>query len=77
MTQYEVRTVSVAVLPHGEPLYSEMATIVSITDEAAGEFVEVSQSRCDGENKIQITPEEWPSLRAAIDSAISECRSTS
>ena len=73
---YETRTISVAVVPPDEPLYSEVATIVSITDEVGGEFVEVSQSRRDGESKIQIATDEWPTLRAAIDKLINECRST-
>ena len=77
MTKYETRTKAVIVAPCGEPLYSEMATLIDIVDEAAGEFVEVSQNRRDGQSKIQITAEEWPTLKATIDKLINECRSTS
>lgn len=71
---YQTRTVSVVVLPKGHELFSEMATTISITDEAGGEFVEVTQSREDGLKKIAIEPQEWPSIRAAIDRLIGECK---
>jgi hypothetical protein len=64
--QYKARIKCVAVVPDGEPMFSEMATMVSIEDEAAGEFVEVSQIGRDL-GKIAINPEEWPALRAAIN----------
>ena len=74
MTDYIVRNIGQAVLPSGESLYSEMATIVTIVDEAAGEFVEVEQHGRSDLGKIAINPEEWPTLRAAIDTLIGECR---
>lgn len=51
-----------------------MATTVAICDEAAGEFVEVTQHGRVDIGKIQINPEEWPSLREAIDRMIKACR---
>ena len=74
--EYETRTMAVIVLPHDQPTYSEMATTVSIDDEVGGEFVVVSQDGRADLGKIAITPEEWPTLRAAIDRMIGECRST-
>lgn len=71
--QYKARVRCVAVLPHGEPLFSEMATMVSIEDEAAGEFVEVSQCGRVDLGKIAINPEECPALRAAINRMVRAC----
>ena len=73
--EYETRVTSWTVAPKGDPTFSEMATVVSIDDEAAGEFVTVSQQGRVDLGKIAIDPGEWPALRAAIDEAISECRS--
>lgn len=74
MTPYESRPASWIVGPVGSPLYSELVTEVAITDEAAGEFVEVRQSGRIDVGKIGITPEEWPALRAAINRAVRACR---
>ena len=67
---YSTRTMSIVVLPDGEPSFSEMATLIEITDEAGGEFVQVTQQI----GKIAINPEEWPELRKAINLMIRECR---
>jgi len=72
----ETRAVSWTVGPIGDPLFSEMVTTISIEDEAAGEFVAVSQQGGEGIGTIQIDPGDWPNLRDAIDHAISQCRST-
>lgn len=71
---YTTRTTSLTVLPEGQPIYSEQATSVNIVDEAGGEFVEVCQSGRSDLGKIAINPEEWPTLRAAIDTMIEQCR---
>jgi hypothetical protein len=75
--KYETRTTSVTVCPVSEPAYSTMATKIEIADEAAGEFVEVSQSSRSDISKISINPEEWPELREAINRMIQECRKNS
>lgn len=59
--------------PENEPIFSETVTDIEIVDEVGGEFVEVQQHH-DGYGKIGITPEEWPTLRRAIDKAIKQCR---
>ena len=64
--KYITRTTQLTVLPKCDPTYSERATTITIIDEAAGEYVEVSQSGRDDGGKICIDPEEWPSLRGAI-----------
>lgn len=72
--EYETRTTSVMVMPSGEPLFSEMATTVSVVDEDGGEYVEVLQNGRADLGKIAIEPSEWKMLRAAIDRMIAECR---
>ena len=72
--EYETRVTSVIVAPAGDPTFSEMATTVTITDEAAGEYVEVSQEGRENLGKIAIDSIEWPAIRAAIDRMIAECR---
>ena len=71
-----VRITRLSVLPAKEPLFSERCTNVSIVDEAAGEFLEVEQqSACtDAKSQtIQISPEEWPALKQAIEQMLAEC----
>jgi len=71
---YITKTTSVTVLPEGEPLYSEMATEIKMTDDEGGwEFVEVVQSGRTDVGKICIAPEEWPAIRDAVDSMIKQC----
>jgi hypothetical protein len=53
----------IIVKPEGEPIMSEMATTISISDEAAGMFIEVSQMG----GAIRIDEEEWPAVRDGID----------
>jgi hypothetical protein len=70
----ETRTTKVTVLPKGEPLFHEGATEIEIIDEAGGEFLRVSQCSDAHEGKIHIDMHEWPTLKAAIDKMIKECR---
>ena len=75
MPEYETKLTRLTVKPVGEPVYSEMATNISIDDEAAGEFVVVERSRDKGTDGIAISPEEWPTLRDAIDKMVALCES--
>lgn len=69
------RLTQLTVLPEGEPIFSEMATHISIEDEACGEYVRVTQYGDKAEKgELCISPEEWPTLRDAIDDMIFECR---
>ncbi len=74
MPKYIPRPTQFTVLPKGDPTYSERATIITTIDDGGGEYVEVSQSGRDDGGKIAIDPEEWPSLRGAIDRLIDDCR---
>jgi len=73
---YEMRITKVAVLPVGGDLFCTEATTIEIVDEAAGEFIEVTQSNDDaGEGTVRFAPEEWERVRYAMDymmSAIAE-----
>lgn len=69
----QIRITGIVVAPVNDPMFSEMATTVEIADDAAGKFVEVSQS-APGLGEIAINPEEWPSIRAAINRMIKHCR---
>lgn len=71
---YETRITQLTVAPAKEPIFSEMATTVTLEDEAAGEYVVVEQLVRDAPGKIAIVPDEWPVLRDAIDRMIQECR---
>lgn len=74
--EYQARVTAMAVVYINDPeLFAESTTHIRIEDEAAGEFVCVDQSGAYECGKIQINPDEWPALRKAIDTMISECRS--
>lgn len=70
----ETRITSLIVLPEGEPIFSERATIVRIEDEAGGEYIVVSQDSIPGRGNVAINPEEWPDIRDAIERMMKECR---
>jgi hypothetical protein len=72
---FERRVTALIVCKKDEPVFSEYATRVEIVDEAAGEFIEVSQPARDGVGgKIAIGSDEWPAIRDAIDELLSNCR---
>jgi hypothetical protein len=73
--KYETRVTKLTVAPEKEPLFSEQATHIEITDEAAGEFVKVTQCSADPQaGEVLITSEEWPSVRDAIERLLKDCR---
>lgn len=71
--KYTTKITSVTVVPEGEPIYSEQATRITVTDESGGEFLWVEQSCRTDVGKVSISPEEWPAIRDAIDSMIAQC----
>jgi len=80
---FRTRATRLTVLPEGDPIFSEMATHIELDDEAAGEYVTITQDRAtprykDGiknaNNAISITPEEWPVIKAAIDQLIEDIK---
>ncbi len=72
--EFETLITEVTILPKGAAIYSEMATAVSLQDEAGGLFVKVSQSSGnDVEECIRIDHDEWSHIRTAIDQMILIC----
>jgi len=74
--KYIQRTVQVAVLPPGYPLFSEMTTTVSIEDEAGGEFIKIRQQsgHVDADSQaIQINDrDEWGAIAGAVADLLDE-----
>lgn len=73
-TAFEVRTMSVVVIPVGEEIYSEQATVVSIDDEGGGEFVCVKQPGMSNQTELRLDVGDWPVVRQAIDDMVKQCR---
>ena len=68
---------SVIVIPPGESVFSANATVISIEDEAAGEYLTIKQQNDDtpsdeGNQRIIITPEEWPEIKQALEMMLKE-----
>jgi len=74
---YETRTLKIAIGVKGEPTFHEGSTEIEIVDEAAGEFLKITQSPDSDieQATIKIAPIEWPMIKAGIDKMIKECRS--
>ena len=72
---YVVRVTRLSVLPPKEPLFSEQCTHITIEDEAAGEYLEIEQQSGSPDAKHQtiiVTPEEWPAIKQAVETLLSE-----
>lgn len=72
---YILRPTRIYVLPEGEPLFSEKATIVEIIDESGGDdFIQIHQIPDVGEdNVLRINSEdEWNAIAAAVADMFSE-----
>ena len=54
----------------GEQIFDDSVTEIEIVDEAAGEFLEISQD----EQKLRFDAEEWPHVRDAIEKMFKLCR---
>jgi hypothetical protein len=66
-------TSKITVLPEGEPIFSQLATEISIVDEAAGPFIEMRQFPDDGEEKyIRFDIDEWSYIAKAVGKLIQE-----
>jgi hypothetical protein len=66
-------TSKITVLPEGEPIFSQLATEISIVDEAAGPFIEMRQFPDDGEEKyLRFEIDEWSYITKAVGKLIQE-----
>ena len=71
---FETRTIKIAVVPKNEPIFSRETTTIEIVDDSGGEYLEVCQCNEENEGKICINPEEWPTIKEAIEKMLEECR---
>jgi hypothetical protein len=73
---YDIRITEISVMPKGQPLFSELTTRIRINDEAAGEYVKVSQEggHTSEQKWVLIDPKEWPAIRDAIEFMTQQCR---
>ena len=67
---YETRTTKMIVGVKGEQIFDDSVTEIEIVDEAAGEFLEISQD----DQKLRFDAEEWPHVRDAIEKMFKLCR---
>ena len=68
--KYTSRITQMTVLPVGEPIFSERATVITIEDEAAGEYLRITQQNCSDkiiDQSIAFEPEEWDEVKGVID----------
>ena len=72
---YETRITTVIHAPTDAAIFEGDVTYISIDNEAAGEFVVVKQIDDTAEpGTIKICPDEWPTLRQAINRMVRGCR---
>lgn len=71
---FEKRVVKVAVCPANKQLFDEQCTYVEIVDEAAGEFIKISQNRDDSDKDVRIDPDEWALIKETVDEMAKLCR---
>jgi hypothetical protein len=69
-TEYITRVTRVHVMPKDHAIFSHLAFVVAIEDDAAGEYLSVSQCNDENNGKILIDPNEWEVLKSAISSMI-------
>lgn len=70
MTGYVQRTTGIAVMQTGDSPFNETATRIRVTDDGAGEYVVIEQD----EGSVKVAPEDWPTIRDAVDRLIAEAR---
>lgn len=69
----QIRVTRLAIVNNNRPLFDETTIVVSIADEAAGEFVTLSTP--DERSVVAINVEEWETVKKAVEFLISHCRS--
>jgi hypothetical protein len=71
MKKFQRIITAITIVPAEAPLYCEDATVISIQDHAAGEFLEVVQP-CT--KHLYIDKENWPAIRDGIDYMLNQIR---
>ena len=75
--KYEIRATRLTISSQGEAICAESATHVEIMDEGSGEVVRVRQQASyvdDSAQAILIEADEWPALKWAIETMLTNCR---
>ena len=65
------------VLPVGDPLFSERATVISIEDEAAGEYIKITQqtdATFESNQTVSFDQEEWEEVKGVVTQMFGEIR---
>lgn len=68
--KYTSRITQITVLPVSDPIFSEKATVISIDDEAGGEFITVKQqmdTTRESDQTVAFDPDEWEEVKGVID----------
>jgi hypothetical protein len=66
--KYNKRLTQITVVPEGNPIFSELATVITIEDDAAGEYISISQHADESTDQtIKVEPEEWQAIKEAVD----------
>jgi hypothetical protein len=75
--KYTSRITQMTILPVGEPLFSDRATVVSIVDKAAGEYIQVKQqadTTSETDQTIAFDPDEWEEVTDVVNQMFGEIR---
>jgi len=65
--EYEAKITEYTVKPVEEQTFSINATIIRIEDEAAGEFITLTQSSDEKENIIAVEKDDWELIKGVVD----------
>ena len=71
--KYETIVTRLTIRPVGGPIFANEAIHVEMEDEAAGEFVVIRQCRDDSEQSVRVDPDEWPTVRSAVNRIARTC----
>lgn len=72
---YEARVLEILVAPKGENIFCEAGTTIRIEDEAAGEFISVSQdSEFNKPGEIRWDKEEWEVMKKSLNYMFNQLR---
>jgi len=75
--KYTSRITQMTVLPAGEPIFSEKATVITIEDEAAGEYIKITQqtdATFESNQTVAFDQEEWEEVTDVVNQMFGEIR---
>lgn len=71
---HECRATQYTISRPGEPTFAEGVIRIEIDDEAAGEYIVLTQDGFQSTGRVSIDPDEWPLVRKTIDKLVKTCR---